>query len=218
MSQVRSRFLCSSSMIHYSSFLYFTLIGKLSEELGCEDLVGVDISANMIAEARASEAAHPLGILYHVSDVLDLAKPEKKFDIVVAFFLLNYAKTLDELDRMVHIIGEQLNDSDKSHFLSVTVNVRDGENIVNPDRYPNYRCEAQTPLVDGAPIKNTIINADGSSFSFTNYYFSSAVYEQAFKKAGFKHFEWVPVTVARNVDFYKDFLKFPDVIGILAHK
>ena len=73
-------------MIHYSSFLYSTLIGKLSEELGCEDLVGVDISANMVADARVSEAAHPLGILYHVSDVLDLAKPEKKFDIVVAFF------------------------------------------------------------------------------------------------------------------------------------
>ena len=205
-------------MIHYSNFLYFTLIGKLSEELGCEDLVGVDISANMVADARASEAARPLGILYHVSDVLDLAKPEKKFDIVVAFFLLNYAKTLDELDRMVHIIGEQLHDSDKSHFLSVTVNVRDGENIVNPGRYPNYRCEAQTPLVDGAPIKNTFINADGSSFSYTNYYFSSATYEQAFKKAGFKHFEWVPVTVVRNIDFYKEFLKFPDVIGISAHK
>jgi toxoflavin synthase len=216
--QVRSRFLCLSSMIHYSSFLYFTLIGKLREELGCEDVVGVDISANMNADARASEEAHPLGLVYHVFDVLNLAKPEKKFDIVVAFYLLNYAKTIDELDRMVQIIGEQLNDSDKAHFLSITLNVRDSENIINPDRYPSYRCEAQTPLVDGAPIKNTIINSDGSSFSFTNYYFSPAIYEQAFKKAGFKHFEWVPVTVARNIDNYEDFLKFPDVIGILAHK
>ena len=114
----------------------------------------------MIADARACEEAHPLSIVYHVCDVVKLAKPEKKFDIVVAFYLLNYAKTIDELYQMVQVIGEQLNDSDKAHFLSITLNVRDSENIVNPDRYPNYRCEAQIPLVDGAPIKNTITNAD----------------------------------------------------------
>jgi len=205
-------------MIHYSSFLYFTLIGKLREELGCEDVVGVDISANMIAAARASEEAHPLGIVYHVFDVLNLAKPEKKFDIVVAFYLLNYAKTIDELDRMVQIIGEQLNDSDKAHFLSITLNVCDSENIINSDRYQNYRCEAETPLVDGAQIKSTQINSDGSSFSYTTYYFSCITYEQAFRKAGFKHFQWVPATVACDTDEYKEFLKFPDVIGIFAHK
>jgi len=205
-------------MIRYSNFLSFTLIGKLREELGCEDVVGVDISANMIAIARASEEAHPLGIVYHVLDVLNLAKPEKKFDVVVAFYLLNYAKTIDELDRMVQIIGEQLNDSDKAHFLSITLNVCDSDNIINSDRYQNYRCEAETPLVDGAQIKNTQINSDGSSFSYTNYYFSPCIYEQAFQKAGFKHFEWVPVTAACDIDKYEDFLKYPDIIGILAHK
>jgi len=205
-------------MIRYSNFLSFTLIGKLREELGCEDVVGVDISANMIAIARTSEEAHPLGIVYHVLDVLNLAKPEKKFDVVVAFYLLNYAKTIDELDRMVQIIGEQLNDSDKAHFLSITLNVCDSDNIINSDRYQNYRCEAETPLVDGAQIKNTQINSDGSSFSYTNYYFSPCIYEQAFQKAGFKHFEWVPVTAACDIDKYEDFLKYPDIIGILAHK
>ena len=205
-------------MIRYSNFLSFTSIGKVRDRLGCEEVVGVDISANMIAIARTIEEAHPLGIVYHVLDVLSLAKPEKTFDIVVAFYLLNYAKTIDELDRMVQIISEQLNDNEQAHFLSITLNVCDRENIISSDRYPNYRCEAETPLVDGAQIKNTQTHSDGSSFSYTNYYFSPKIYEQAFQKAGFKYFKWVPVTVACNIDKYEDFLKYPDVIGILAHK
>lgn len=174
----------------------------------------------MIAIARASEEAHPLGIVYHVLDVSNLAKPDKKFDLVVAFYLLNYAKTIDELDRMVQSIGEQLNDSDKAHFLSITLNVCNSENVINSDIYKkyNYWCEAETPLVNGTQIKNTIINSEGSSLSYTTYYFSPTIYEQAFQKAGFKHFEWVPVTAARDIDKYEDFFRCPDVIGILAHK
>lgn len=183
-------------------------------------MTGVDISANMITMARASEEADPLGIVYHVLDVLNLTKPDKKFDIVVAFYLLNYAKTIDELERMVQIISEQLIDSDKAYFLSITLNVCNAENFINSDIYQkyNYRCEAETPLVDGTQIKNMLINAKGSSLSFTNYYFSPTIYERAFQKAGFKHFEWVPVTVPPDFDKYDDFLKCPDVIGILAHK
>jgi 2-polyprenyl-3-methyl-5-hydroxy-6-metoxy-1,4-benzoquinol methylase len=36
------------------------------------DVVGVDISAELIAAARASEAAHPLGITYHIADIAEL--------------------------------------------------------------------------------------------------------------------------------------------------
>jgi 2-polyprenyl-3-methyl-5-hydroxy-6-metoxy-1,4-benzoquinol methylase len=74
----------------------------------------------MIDIARATEQDNPLGITYHVSDIQDLIKPERKFDIVTAFYLLNYAKTRDELERMVHVIGEQLKDSNNSYFLSIT--------------------------------------------------------------------------------------------------
>ena len=195
-----------------------TLLGKLAEELGCKDIVGVDISGEMIADGRASEEAHPLGIVYHVSDVTKLAKPEKKFDIVVAFHLLHYAKTIDELERMVQVIAEQLNDSDKAYFLSINMNVRDSEHLVHSDRYPNFRSEADLPLVDGSEIKNTHINSDGSLFSFSTYYFSISTYERAFQQAGFKHVEWVPAIVVSDIDRYKEFIKFPDVIGILAHK
>ena len=196
------------------------LIGKLGQELGCKDLVGVDISPNMIAIGKASEESHPLGIVYHVSDVLNLTKPEKKFDFVVAFYLLNYAKTINELDRMAQIIGEQLKDSDKGYFLSITWNMHFAEHIINSDIHlkHGYRCEAETPLFDGAPVKNTHLNPDGSLFSYITYYFSPSIYEQAFQKAGFKYFEWVPIAVARDSEKYEEALKYPASVGILAYK
>ncbi|CAF3033972.1 unnamed protein product [Rotaria socialis] len=196
------------------------LTRKLREELGCKDIVGIDISSAMIGIGRACEEAHPLGIIYHVSDVQHLVKPEKKFDFVVAFYLLNYAKTREELDRMVQVIGEHLTGSDKGYFLSITGNVCAGENALDPDRYCKYgyRCEVETPLVDGAQIKNIHFNPDSTSFSYITYYFSPRIYEEAFQKAGFKYFEWVPVETASELQKYEDLLKCPPVIGILAHK
>ncbi|CAF5219084.1 unnamed protein product, partial [Rotaria magnacalcarata] len=76
----------------------------------------------MIDIGRACEDAHPLGVIYHISDVQHLVSPEKKFDFVVAFYLLNYAKTHEEHDRMAQIIGEHLAGSDKAYFLSIIGN------------------------------------------------------------------------------------------------
>jgi SAM-dependent methyltransferase len=196
------------------------LIGKIKEDFGCGDLVGVDISPHMVSIARANEESNPLGITYHVSDVQHLGVPEKKFDLVVALYLLHYAKTSDELDHMVQVISEQLKDNDKAYFLTINGNVCGGEKIYNTDRYLKYgyRGETQIPLVDGAQVKNIHFNSDGSSFSYTTYYISPHIYEQAFKKAGFKYFEWVPMIAAPGSDKYNDYFECPGTTGILAHK
>jgi hypothetical protein len=70
--------------------------------------------------------------------------------------------------------------------------------------------------VDGVPIKNTHFNSDGSSFSYTTYYFSPSVYEQAFQKTGFKHFEWVSMAGKSDIENYDDYIKEPIILGILA--
>jgi hypothetical protein len=130
----------------------------------------------MIAIGQVSEEADPLGIICHVADALYLTKAEKKFNFVVAFYLINYDKTIDELDRMVQIIGDQLKYSSKGYFLSNNWNVCLVERIINSDmhRKHGYRCEAETPLSDAAQIKNTHFNPDGSSFPYITYYFSES--------------------------------------------
>ncbi|CAF4259845.1 unnamed protein product, partial [Rotaria magnacalcarata] len=173
---------------------------KLREQPDCKDIVGIDISSAMIDIGRACEEAHPLGIIYHISDVQHL--------------------TREEHDRMAQIIGEHLAGSDKAYFLRIIGNVCAGESALDPDRYCkySYRCEAETPLVDGAKIKNKHFNPDSTSCSYITYYFSSSFYEEAFQKADFKYFEWVPVETAYELQKYEDLLKCAPVIDILAHK
>jgi len=75
----------------------------------------------MIDIARAKEQAQPLGITYQVADAQSLTPSTKKYDIVTAFYLLNFAQTSEELKRMVNVIGEQL--ADGQTFFGVITNV-----------------------------------------------------------------------------------------------
>src|SRR5262249_30165660 len=69
---------------------------RLLKQRGAACVIGVDISAAMIALARQQESRNPLGIEYIVQDVkqLDLGAT---FDLVFAAYLLNYAATKEEL-------------------------------------------------------------------------------------------------------------------------
>src|SRR6476646_1308088 len=67
--------------------------------LGAARVVGVDRSEGMIALARAQEAGRPPRIDYHVRDCLRLDLPPE-FDVASAAYLLNYARSREELARM----------------------------------------------------------------------------------------------------------------------
>lgn len=85
-------------------------LGILKEQLGASEIHGVDISQAMIDIARAKEEEHPLGISYEVADAQAMHPPAAKYDMVTAFYLLNFARSREELERMVQVIGEQLVD------------------------------------------------------------------------------------------------------------
>jgi SAM-dependent methyltransferase len=58
---------------------------------GARDVTGVDVSAQMIHEARRQEEAEPLGIQYRVADATCLGELSTgDYDLVVAMFLFNY--------------------------------------------------------------------------------------------------------------------------------
>ena len=67
---------------------------------GAGEALGVDVSAEMIRLAEAEERARPAGCRYLNRDAaaLDLDEP---VDLVVAMYLLNYARDADELRRFV---------------------------------------------------------------------------------------------------------------------
>jgi 2-polyprenyl-3-methyl-5-hydroxy-6-metoxy-1,4-benzoquinol methylase len=86
---------------------------------GAANVEGVDISKEMIQLARGSEEKSPLGITYHIQDVLNL-KLNNKFDLITASYLLNYAKNVEELTQFGKVISEHLNPGGR--FITINSN------------------------------------------------------------------------------------------------
>ena len=69
---------------------------RLLKQLGASQVLGVDLSSDMIELARQQERSHPLGIDYLVCDAGALTL-QTKADLVFAGYLFNHARDRDEL-------------------------------------------------------------------------------------------------------------------------
>ena len=168
-------------------------LGQLKEQLGASDVVGVDISQGMIDIARGKEQERPLGITYAVADAQKLSPPEAKYDVVTAFYLLNFAQTSEELERMVRVIGEQL--ADGQHFYGTITNVCGDPATYNNDKHRKYAFKREAnfdagPLQNGAEVKYTHFNdKEGTSFSYVTYYLSPDDLRRGIPEGGFHPFQ-----------------------------
>lgn len=75
---------------------------------GATDVLGVDISVEMIAAARDFEQRDPLGVRYEVGDVAELGTFDRRFDIAVGVQCLNYAEDIAAMERMCRNIHRSL--------------------------------------------------------------------------------------------------------------
>ncbi len=188
---------------------------------GAATALGVDVSSAMVELAEESERADPIGCRYQVSDVADLPVLGS-FDIVLGVYLLNYARTADELRRFCRAIRANLKPGGRL--------IGFNDNVENPpERYDSYRpygfVKSTTPLrTEGAPITYTLFNPDGGEFRIVNYYLAPATYVATFQDAGFRSFEWCGPWLSEEgrrayPDGYWDaFLDAPPVIGLQAER
>lgn len=186
---------------------------------GAVSALGVDVSGAMIALAEQTEHADPLGCCYRVDDVASLPVIGQ-FDLVLGIYLLNYARTADELAQFCRVIHANLRPGGR--FVGFN------DNVANPpERYDGYRpygfVKSTTPERDeGAPITYTLFDPDGGEFRIVNYYLSPATYAAAFRDAGFKSFEWCGPWLSEEGrkafpdGFWDAFLAAPPVIGLQA--
>jgi ubiquinone/menaquinone biosynthesis C-methylase UbiE len=159
---------------------------------GAGRVVGVDRSGRMIELARAQEARVPLGIEYRVGDARAL-DPAERFDLVVAAYLLNYARTGEELLEMCRAAAGVLKPGGR--FVGINNNpAQDPETFELSRRYGLVKTLSGA-LREGAPITFTII-LDGGPLDITNYYLSPATHESAFRSAGFTETRWHPPRVS----------------------
>lgn len=181
-------------------------------------VLGVDISQEMIRLARRSERETPIGCQYRVNDIASL--PDLgTFDLAVAMYLLNYAKSKSELLAFCKSIYRQLQPGGR--FVGFN------DNLMNdPQQYGSYRKygfikQCETNRQEGAPILYTFFNLDGSIFQFNNYYLHPRTYAEAFAEAGFTDFKWEAARLAptqKGVCYWDHFMTHPPVIGFSAIK
>lgn len=165
---------------------------RLIRHSGAAQVRGLDLSDGMIALAQAQEMAQPLGVTYAVGDARDLGDDEP-VDLVVAAYLLNYARTPEELQAMCDGIARSL----KPGGRFVTVNTNPHLDISAAPSFRKYGFEttAVGEWQEGTPIHWTFHLADGP-FSIENYHLSVATHEKALRAVGFSEVRWQPTKLS----------------------
>ncbi len=189
---------------------------RLLKQAGAAEATGVDISGEMIRLAEERELAHPLGCKYLHQDA-GAFKPSRPVDVVVAMYLLNYARSEEELHRFCRVCYDSLKPGGR--FVGVN------DNPWNPplpsDSWAKYAFERTCthPARDGDVIRYEVTNADGRRFGFTNFYFAPTTYWSAFRAAGFRNLRWVDLSVhpsERDNPYWDDLMARPPGIAFEA--
>jgi SAM-dependent methyltransferase len=186
---------------------------------GATRVVGVDISAKMIALARRAEATAPIGVEYVLADVATV-DIDQRFDIAFCSYLFNYAHSRAELRALIESVAHLL----RPGGLVVGCNDYPDNPPSHYDRYQPYgfvKIGAAQP-VEGGIITYRFFNPDGTVFELDNYYLPTDAYRAEFAEAGFAAFDWVmpeasPESRATFAPGYWDaYLESPPIVSLAA--
>ena len=218
---------------HVEAYTFFTLLGDVSNrsvlDLACGDgfytrqlklrgaakVVGVDVSEKMIELAEKAEEKNPLGIDYIVQDVIGL-RLGQTFDLISAAYLLNYAKTFEELIAFAKSISRHLKPGGR--FITINSN-------------PDFRAPAEVlrkygftrhneSWSEGSQITYRFFQDDGSHFDIVNYHLEKSTHKLAFEKVGMTKVNWHPVQLSpefkKDTDkaFWKTMIDTQPIIGL----
>jgi SAM-dependent methyltransferase len=148
---------------------------------GAARVLGVDRSPAMIELARAEEAARPLGVEYVVADCSGpiAAGP---FDLVVAAYLLNYARDRAELAALCRGVARLLKPTGR--FVAVDTNPDLDLGRTSVFRGYGFEVEAPGGAEDGAPIHWTF-HLESGPVRIENYHLPAEARVEALREAGF---------------------------------
>src|SRR5262245_54407209 len=217
--------------LHIEEYTLFQLLGDVSGkavlDLACGEgfytrrlkrhgavrVVGVDLSPPMIALARAEEERQSLGIAYVNQDATTF-EPAEPFDLVVAAYLLNYARTPEQLRSMAQAVARSLKPG--CRFVAVNNNLEQPvESFTATEKYGLVK-HVEGDLREGTPIRHTL-TTDGQSISFDNYYLKPETYERELRAAGLGEVRWHAPRLSPagekefGADYWSAFLRQPPV-------
>ncbi|WP_030234789.1 class I SAM-dependent methyltransferase [Streptomyces sp. NRRL S-350] len=189
--------------------------GFYSRELkrrGATDVLGVDISVEMVAAAREFEQRDPLGVRYEVGDVAELRPLERRFDIALGVQCLNYAEDTAAMERMCRSVHRSLVPGGEFFLLAQNPDYR--FDCPSLEAY-GFRCEPTGEEVETGPRVRVTALLDPRPISIVTTAPRREVFEGSLRAAGFGALEWVPLQVSEagfrafGADFWADLLAHP---------
>jgi SAM-dependent methyltransferase len=194
---------------------------RLLKRWGADRVVGVDISAQMIALAQQREDAEPMGIEYRIADAAALGGIGP-FDRVAAAYLLHYAESRAQLLQMARTVYDNLRPG-QPFVASIANPLQPPQPVVDHRKYGwSYRLLDET-LREGANLRGTLYLGQ-NIVEFDFYWWSWDTYQEAFRAAGFSACTIEPFLVPpdaenrRGEGFWDDYAAAPSAMHILCRK
>ena len=188
------------------------------KRLGAAEVTGVDISEAMVALAEAEERKDPLGCRYVQADAAEFA-PAEPVDVVTAIYLLNYARTRGELDRLWRGCHRALRPGGR--LVGFNDNVRRPPQPGTSLEKYGFERLCPHPPSEGDAITYRMTNHDGRVFEFENYYLTPDTYVDSARDAGFDDFRWVDAMLEPSEHgdpFWDDFMAQAPLTAFTASK
>ena len=178
---------------------------------GAADVLGIDISGEMVAAARKLEERDPLGVRYEVGDVSELRPLGRQFDIATAVQMLNYAEDIAAMERMCRNVHRSLKPGGEFFALMQSPDyVFDGPSL---EKY-GFLCEPTGEEAETGPRFRVTALLD-PPIEIISTAPRREVYEHCLRAAGFGEPTWVPLKVTDSgvrtfgADFWADFVAGP---------
>ncbi|WNG20548.1 class I SAM-dependent methyltransferase [Cystobacter fuscus] len=194
---------------------YYT---RLLKQQGAENVIGVDVSPEMVAIARQREQEHRQGIQYQVANAAQLPHLGD-FHLVTAIYLLNYAFTRDELLGMCR--GAYSNLVEGGRFIAFTI---DPHFVLEKGNWGKYGFEVLGERLEGERhvARARFHSSPPADVDYCRW--STSTYEWAMTQAGFRQLEWrhfeiPPEAVEKfGAEFWREYRENPLLVALTGRR
>ena len=185
---------------------------RIFKNRGASRVVGMDISPKMIELARAAEKGVPLGVSYVVGDASS-THFTPSFDVVCASYLLNYARSENDLFAMAKAIHQSLKPGGR--FVAVNNNPDQQPHTFGNTRKYGFVKETASKIRNGVAIHYRFFQ-DDEEFVIENYHLDTATHVSVFQGVGFSDVQWhhpqlAPSERGAHAEDWTDFLHDPPI-------
>jgi SAM-dependent methyltransferase len=155
--------------------------------------VGIDLSKTMIDLATRASNQHGERLHYHVQDITDLEMKNNSLvcPLVMSTYVLCNARSTEQLFALISGMRQLCSD----FLIGIEPNPFFPPSDVHKYRKYGWNLIISDQPKDGESIQFVFDIGTPDEFTFNQFWYSPETYENTFKRAGFRTFEWLTMEI-----------------------